>query len=369
MPFRVVTTTYIGGTERERLDRLVREFGAEVKIQYDAAAHPAARQGVAVPSQHRLRHRLCRLLQPLHERAPRRCRVERAAFERRHSRPDGEVPGDLRLLLEQQRVRALRPRRGTATGSTTRCSRRRAPRLTIGSTISLSGLEVRPYPYQQEMLDALEVEREVHDRHRNLVVAATGTGKTVDRGPRLPAPLRADGRQRLSAAVRRAPQRDPRAVPADLPRGAGRRELRRALRRRRAPERWKHVFASVQSLTSYGVDNIPRTPSTSWSSTSSITPRRRPTDDPRPPTPAELLGLTATPERADGMMSVSFFDGRTAAELACGMPSEQISCARSTTSPSPTALTCARITWSRGRVRRGRASNVFTGNDARAASS
>ena len=29
------------------------------------------------------------------------------------------------------------------------------------------------------MLDALEAERAVHDRHRNLIVAATGTGKTV----------------------------------------------------------------------------------------------------------------------------------------------------------------------------------------------
>ena len=37
VPLRVVTTTYIGGTEREALDRLVREFGAEVKVQYDAA--------------------------------------------------------------------------------------------------------------------------------------------------------------------------------------------------------------------------------------------------------------------------------------------------------------------------------------------
>ena len=46
-------------------------------------------------------------------------------------------------------------------------------------TISLSGLEVRPFPYQQDMLDELDVERDVHDRHRNLVVAATGTGKTV----------------------------------------------------------------------------------------------------------------------------------------------------------------------------------------------
>lgn len=46
-------------------------------------------------------------------------------------------------------------------------------------TLSLSGLEVHAFPYQQAMLDALDVERRVHDRHRNLIVAATGTGKTV----------------------------------------------------------------------------------------------------------------------------------------------------------------------------------------------
>ena len=34
--FRVITTTYMGATERAALDRLVREFGAQVKIQYDA---------------------------------------------------------------------------------------------------------------------------------------------------------------------------------------------------------------------------------------------------------------------------------------------------------------------------------------------
>ena len=35
--FRVITTTYMGATERAALDRLVREFGADIKIQYDAA--------------------------------------------------------------------------------------------------------------------------------------------------------------------------------------------------------------------------------------------------------------------------------------------------------------------------------------------
>jgi HKD family nuclease len=37
VPLRVVTTTYMGATERIALDRLVRDnFGAEVKIQYDS---------------------------------------------------------------------------------------------------------------------------------------------------------------------------------------------------------------------------------------------------------------------------------------------------------------------------------------------
>lgn len=39
--------------------------------------------------------------------------------------------------------------------------------------------DITPYNYQQEILDKLEVERTVKNRFRNLVVAATGTGKTV----------------------------------------------------------------------------------------------------------------------------------------------------------------------------------------------
>jgi HKD family nuclease len=39
--------------------------------------------------------------------------------------------------------------------------------------------DLRPYAYQREMLDALAADRSLHQRWRNLVVAATGTGKTV----------------------------------------------------------------------------------------------------------------------------------------------------------------------------------------------
>ncbi len=39
--------------------------------------------------------------------------------------------------------------------------------------------DITPFPHQKDILEQLLVEREVHKRYRNLVVAATGTGKTL----------------------------------------------------------------------------------------------------------------------------------------------------------------------------------------------
>lgn len=39
--------------------------------------------------------------------------------------------------------------------------------------------DITPHPFQKEMLDHLQAEREVHGRYKNLLIAATGTGKTV----------------------------------------------------------------------------------------------------------------------------------------------------------------------------------------------
>ncbi|HEY4618441.1 MAG TPA: DUF3427 domain-containing protein [Flavobacterium sp.] len=46
-------------------------------------------------------------------------------------------------------------------------------------TFTTSYFDIKPFPYQNEILEKLDVERTVHNRHRNLIVAATGTGKTV----------------------------------------------------------------------------------------------------------------------------------------------------------------------------------------------
>lgn len=39
--------------------------------------------------------------------------------------------------------------------------------------------DIKPFHFQEEILEKLEAERQVHNRFRNLIVAATGTGKTV----------------------------------------------------------------------------------------------------------------------------------------------------------------------------------------------
>lgn len=50
---------------------------------------------------------------------------------------------------------------------------------TTGLALTPVFFDIRPHPFQERILDALESERLVHGHRRNLVVAATGTGKTV----------------------------------------------------------------------------------------------------------------------------------------------------------------------------------------------
>lgn len=47
------------------------------------------------------------------------------------------------------------------------------------SNLNNALFDINPFEYQKEILEKLEVERSIHNRYRNLVVAATGTGKTV----------------------------------------------------------------------------------------------------------------------------------------------------------------------------------------------
>ncbi len=365
-PLRVITTIYMGATERQALDRLVSELGAEIKVQYDAQRtrlHPKAwmfRRRTRFDTAYVGSSNLSRtaLLDGV-EWNVRLSRVGtpslldkfQATFDTYWNDPSFELydpDSDCDRLDD-----ALAEASGAARHSRV--------------TITLSGLEVRPFPYQQEMLDAIEAERVVHDRHRNLVVAATGTGKTVVAALDYRR-LGKDGVERpslLFVAHRREileqSLRTYREVLADGSFG----ELYVGGAR---PERWRHVFASVQSLTSYGVHNLPPDAYDvvvidEFHHAEAATYRRLLDRL----TPRELLGLTATPERADGVDVRTFFDGRTAAELRLweALGADLLCPFHYFVVADHTDL--RKVGWSRGRYDERELSNVYTGNTTRAA--
>ena len=367
-PLRVITTTYMGATERSALDRLVRALGAEVRIQYDAARtrlHAKAwmfRRRTRYDTAYVGSSNLSRAA--LLDGVEWNVRLSRVAtpslLDKFHGTFDTYWNDPSFELYDPDVDRdRLDDALAEASGS------RQHDRVTI----SLSGLEVRPFNYQQHMLDELAVERDVHGRHRNLVVAATGTGKTVVAALdyRRLCGLAPTDRPRLLFVAHRKEileqsLRTYQEVLADHTFG----ELYVAGAR---PERWDHVFASVQSLQSYGVTNIPADAYNivvidEFHHAQAPTYRRLLDHL----TPRELLGLTATPERADGIdVRTEFFDGRTATELrlwdALGKdllcPFHYFAVADGTD--------LRRISWTRGRYDEGELSHVYTGNQARAA--
>jgi superfamily II DNA or RNA helicase len=182
-----------------------------------------------------------------------------------------------------------------------------------GSDGILPPLEIVLKPFQEEMLERLALARH-RGWHRNLLVAATGTGKTVMAAVDY-ARIRSELlRDRLLFVAHREEILD-----------QSRNTFRYALRDaafgekwvgRDRPSRFDYVFASIQSLNASGVDRIDPTHfdyvvvdefhHAAAPSYESLLERVQ---------PRELLGLTATPERADGLDVLHYFDGRTAAEL------------------------------------------------------
>ncbi len=176
-------------------------------------------------------------------------------------------------------------------------------------------IAIRPFPFQEEILDRLAAERSVQGRWRNLVVAATGTGKTVvaafdylrqAKGGVTPRLLYLAHRQELleQACVTFRHVLQERAF-GEILTGDSR------------PARWDHVFATIQSASRaeivdrFGashfdyvvVDECHHVPADTYQG---LVPHLR---------PKILLGLTATPERADGKSLLPDFGDHVAAEL------------------------------------------------------
>ncbi len=183
-----------------------------------------------------------------------------------------------------------------------------------------SFFDIQPKTYQLEMLEQLCAERE-HGRMRNLVVAATGTGKTVVAAFDYRENSRASGSslpRLLFVAHRREILQQAQRVYREVLRDHSFGEL---LFDGAQPQSYDHIFTTIDSLSSrklldeFGTDY--------WHTVVIDECHRMAADRfdafANAVRPKILLGLTATPERADGESIHRYFDCR-----ADGSPSVEL---------------------------------------------
>lgn len=352
---RVLTTIYTGSTEARALDALV-ELGATVRVSYDITGTRLHAKGwmfdrhsgftTAYIGSSNLTHSaqhdgLEWNVRISGARNPSVIEKLSAVFESYWSSSDFEpyVRSEFEERLKVEPVK--------------------------GSSLALSPIELMPQPFQERLLEQIQVSRQL-GHHRNLLVAATGTGKTVMAALdylqlkfRLP-------RSRLLFVAHREE-----ILQKSLE------TFRLALRDHSFGELWvggkrpssfDHVFASIQSLSAAGladlaadhfdvviVDEFHHAAAKSY--TSLLSHIR----------PLELLGLTATPERADGLPLLHWFDNRIAAELRLWDAIEQHRLCPFSYYGIHDGVDLRSVSWRRGRgYDTDELTNVLTADDARA---
>ncbi len=176
--------------------------------------------------------------------------------------------------------------------------------------VSTTWFELQPKAYQQEMLDSLTAERDMN-RNRNLVVAATGTGKTVVAAFDYARLAKQQGGQPKLLFVAHRVQILSQALQTfrQVLRDSNFGEL---MDGNRQPDSYDHLFATIGTVNSRRlieklgyqywmmviIDEAHHLPAPSFDRfASSIQPK-------------VLLGLTATPERSDGTSLGKYFDSR-----------------------------------------------------------
>lgn len=306
---RVIASVYTGSTERRALDALV-DLGAEVKVSYEVARtrlhakawlfHRHSGLHTAYIGSSNLTHT---------------AQVDGLEWNVRVSAAENpEVIDRFAATFEQYwqepEFEDYTPRRDSERLDAA-LSRQRGDAGTGDGTLLTLLVDVTPKPHQAVALEALEAER-LRGYHRNLVVAATGTGKTWiaafdfkrqrDQGKARSLLFIAHRdeillqSQQVFQLVMREPGFGERLVGGERPR-AGR-----------------HVFASVQSLANrideidpddFDVIIVDEFHHAAAASYERLLSRLQ---------PKVLLGLTATPERADGQSVLQWFDGRIASE-------------------------------------------------------
>jgi superfamily II DNA or RNA helicase/HKD family nuclease len=359
---RVITTTYVGATERRALDRL-HELGATIKVSYETrttrlhakawlfhrhTGMSTAYVGSSNLSKSALIDGLEWNVRLAEAQQPHLLDTFSATFDEYWSDPEFESYDPAR---DGNRLdEALAQERGGEIGNDV--------------DIRIAPFDVRPYGYQREILEQLTTEREIHQRPHSLVVMATGTGKTVVAALDYRQLREAGFNSLLFIAHRDEILRQSRATFCQVLRDGSFGEEYVGGRK---PTEWTHVFGSVQSLANLNLDDL----------------------DPEKfdvvivdefhhaaaPTyarlldhlqPKVLIGLTATPERADGQDIKHWFGDRIAVELRLWEALERNLLCPFQYFGLHDGTDLSNVTWKRGQgYDQTELNNLYTGNDLR----
>jgi superfamily II DNA or RNA helicase len=226
--------------------------------------------------------------------------------------------------------------------------------------------DLRPHAFQQEILDKIQAEREVQGRDRHLIVAATGTGKTMiaafdyrrwaalhTQRPTLLFVAHREEILRQSIGHFRAVLRDQNF--GDLLVGGSN------------PFQGDHLFVSIQSynsrnLSQKSADHYAYIVVDEFHHAAAESYRRLL----QHVSPKVLLGLTATPERGDGLDVKSFFNGHVTAEVRLADAIGRKLLAPFQYFGITDSENLNGLHWSRGGYRIDELDELFTGNDIRA---
>jgi len=226
--------------------------------------------------------------------------------------------------------------------------------------------DIKPYSYQQEILEKLQVEREVHQSYKNLIVAATGTGKTVISAFDFKRYFQTNTQTKFLFLAHRKEILEQSIV-----------TFRTIIRDQNFGELWvdgivpkefQHVFASIQTLNSnqkyeefdpgyFDYIILDETHHSKADSYERILNYFK---------PKILLGLTATPERMDGKDILEFFNNRIAAEIRLteAIDKKLLSPFHYFAVTDPVSL--EHLEWQKGGYLPSELSNVYTKNNQRA---
>ena len=318
IPFRIITTTYMGATDRKAIDRLVEEYGAEVKISYQGDStrlHAKAwlfhrntgmstgYVGSSNLSSAALTDGLewnVRISNPI---TPGLIRQFEGLFESYWK------SGDFTLYTASDKDKQELDTALAKADITGRKSKG------LEYDIDSSLLDVHPFPHQVRMLEEMQNARS-KGRHRNLAVAATGTGKTVFSALDYRRLCEQSGKKLklLFIAHRKEILDQARRTFGDVMLKGNFGEL---LTGGKKPEYNEAVFATIQTLSGAALENYApdyfdviimdechHIKAVSWDKVFNYFE------------PREFIGLTATPEREDGVnIADKYFDGYVATSI------------------------------------------------------